>query len=118
MKNLPLELVGKILEYDGRIKYKRGEFINIIHPDNLKFYNNLLKPIIEKKNKIKKTIRFKEHLYYFNPHDVHREIIKEKKEKFYFKFNFDNLPGVGLSYDYCWNSNTFKISYFDDRVVV
>ena len=119
MKNLPLELVDKILQYDGRIKYKRGEFINVIHPSDLKFYNNLLNPIIEKKKKIKTSIQYKQHRYYFNPHQDNTEIINEKIEKkFYFEFDFDSLPGVGLSYDYGWNYNYFKISYFDDRVYI
>ena len=30
-KNTPLDVLIQILEYDGRIKYKKGEFINIIH---------------------------------------------------------------------------------------
>jgi len=30
--NLPLEVIDKILQYDGRIKYRNGEFINVIHP--------------------------------------------------------------------------------------
>jgi len=28
---IPKELVNIILEYDGRIKYKKGKYINIIH---------------------------------------------------------------------------------------
>ena len=47
--NLPLELVDKILQYDGRIKYRKGEFINVIHPINLGFYRFILNPILKKK---------------------------------------------------------------------
>ena len=37
--NLPIELVDKILQYDGRMKYRKGEFVNLIHPINLGFYS-------------------------------------------------------------------------------
>ena len=37
--HLPLEIIDIILQYDGRIKYRNGEFVNIIHPNLLKMYN-------------------------------------------------------------------------------
>ena len=43
--DLPLELVDKILQYDGRIKYRKGEFVNVIHPRDLKFYRFILNPM-------------------------------------------------------------------------
>jgi hypothetical protein len=49
--NIPIDIVNKILQYDGRIKYKRGVFTNVIHPDDLNLYHSLLYPIIEKKFK-------------------------------------------------------------------
>ena len=47
--NLPIELVDKILQYDGRIKYRKGEIVNLIHPRDLDFYRFVLNPLIEKK---------------------------------------------------------------------
>ena len=34
--------------------------------------------------------------------------------KFYFEFEFDSLPGVGLCYDYYWGTS-FEICYYDFR---
>jgi len=34
MNQLPLELVHRILEYDGRIKYRHGKYMNQIDPDD------------------------------------------------------------------------------------
>ena len=31
METLPMEIVNEILEYEGRIKYKNGKYINKIH---------------------------------------------------------------------------------------
>ena len=50
--NLPLELVDKILQYDGRIKYRKGEFFNVIHPRDLNFYQCILNPLLKKKQNI------------------------------------------------------------------
>ena len=114
--NLPLEMVDKILQYDGRWKYRKGTFVDIIHPTILKNYHDLLEPLITKKKKIFKTnLKIKRYKYYFCPGEDNSSIIKERTENFYFQIDFDSLPGVGLCYDYYWNHNDFKISYFDDR---
>jgi hypothetical protein len=44
---IPKELVNIILEYDGRIKYKKGKYINIIH--KLDYRYNIIEPLISKK---------------------------------------------------------------------
>ena len=36
---IPKELVNVILDYDGRIQYKNGQYINVIHKNN----SNLIK---------------------------------------------------------------------------
>ena len=35
--------------------------------------------------------------------------------KFYFEFEFDSLPGLGLCYDYYLGYNNFQIVYFDTK---
>ena len=40
--NLPLELVDKILQYDGRIKYRKGEFVDVIDPTILNFFCSIV----------------------------------------------------------------------------
>ena len=35
--------------------------------------------------------------------------------QFYFEFEFDSNPGVGLCYDYYWGASFFEICYFDFR---
>lgn len=44
-KTLPMDIVMIILQYDGRIKYRNGEFVNVIHPNLLKMYSALLVPL-------------------------------------------------------------------------
>ena len=123
--NLPIELVDKILQYDGRIKYRKGEFVDVIHPINLGFYRFILSPLLKKKinmhidlewltnshNGIVETdetietgrnMRFIDNKYVYT-------------NKFYFEFEFDTLPGVGLFYDYYWGTSFFEICYYDLR---
>jgi len=35
---LPLELIHRILEYDGRIKYRHGKYMNQIDPDDYRYH--------------------------------------------------------------------------------
>ena len=52
---IPKELINIILEYYGKIKYKNGKYVNIIHKND-EIYN-IIKPIIIKKiKKIKSGI--------------------------------------------------------------
>ena len=94
---LPKELLHIILEYDGRIKYKNGKYINIIHKNDERFY--IIKPLISKKMYIMKHIN-----------------ININNLGFYFEFGFDIYNDVGLVYDYNFSrENTFEICYYDFR---
>ena len=95
VKYIPEDILNIILEYDGRIKFKNGKYINIVHKNDLRY--NIIKPIINKKQEIMKTIE----LY---------------DNGFYFEFCFDKCKGVGLVYDYNFSfPNKFEICYFDWR---
>jgi len=92
---IPKDILHIILEYDGRIKYKNGKYINII-PKNDERYN-IITPLISKKIVIMKNIDL-------------------RGQEFYFEFGFDIDNRVGLCYDYGFNyPNTFEICYYDTR---
>ena len=93
--NFPEDLLHIILEYDGRIKYKNGRYVNIIHKHDERY--NIIAPDISKKIEIMKTIQL---------HGL----------GFYFEFGFDIDSRVGLCYDYGFNeTNVFEICYYDTR---
>ena len=97
MKNLyiPKELLDIILAYDGRIKYKNGKYVNIIHKNDERY--NIITPIISKKMKIMKRTQI-------------------DGSGFYFEFGFDTCLNVGLCYDYNFSyKNKFEICYYDTR---
>jgi len=92
---IPEELLHIILSYDGRIKYKNGKYVNIIHKNDERY--NIITPIISKKMKIMQHIEL-------------------SGTGFYFDFGFDIYKGVGLVYDYNFSyANKFEICYYDWR---
>jgi hypothetical protein len=94
---IPKELLHIILEYDGRIKYKNGKYVNIIHKNDERY--NIIKPLISKKMVIIKYIEL----------DV-------DGSGFYFEFGFDSYNSLGLVYDYNFSyGNKFEICYYDFR---
>ena len=93
--NLPKELLHIILEYDGRIKYRKGMYVNVIHKYDEKYH--IIRPLMRKKIEIKNTIQL-------------------EGPGFYFEFYFDTFNSVGLSYDYNFSYiNKFEICYYDFR---
>jgi hypothetical protein len=37
IKYIPKELLHIILEYDGRIKYRNGKYVNILHKNDVRY---------------------------------------------------------------------------------
>jgi hypothetical protein len=92
---IPEELIHIILAYDGRIKYKNGKYVDIIHKNDVRY--NIITPIISKKMRIMQSAEL-------------------DGSGFYFEFDFDTCKNVGLVYDYNFSyANKFEICYFDIR---
>jgi len=93
---IPKELLHIILEYDGRIKYRNGKYINIFSKNDKRY--TIVKPIISKKMEILKTITISD------------------DGSFYFQFSFDTINDMGLCYDLGFNEcDVFEICYYDTR---
>uniref|UniRef100_A0A6C0B8K6 Uncharacterized protein n=1 Tax=viral metagenome TaxID=1070528 RepID=A0A6C0B8K6_9ZZZZ len=92
---IPTELLDIIFQFDGRIKYRNGKFINIIHKNDERY--NIIVPIIRKKTKIIESIELCD-------------------SGFYFEVSFDTYKSVGLSYDYNFSyKDEFEVCYSDWR---
>ena len=95
MKALPKELLHIILEFDGKITYRNGKYVNIIHKYDERY--DIIAPLISKKIEILKRINIVD-------------------DSFYFEFGFDGCRNTGLCYDLGFNApNRFEICYFDVR---
>ena len=95
MKVLPKELLHIILELDGRIKYRNGQYVNIIHKYDERY--DMINQLISKKIEILKTINI-------------------DGVNFYFEFRFDGCNDRILCYDVGFNApDRFEICYVDIR---
>jgi hypothetical protein len=92
---IPTELLDIILQFDGRIKYRNGKFVNIIHKNDERY--NIIVPIISKKLKIMENIEL-------------------CNSGFYFQFCFNTHKNTGLSYDYKFSDkDKYEVCYSDWR---
>jgi len=91
---IPKEILHVILQYDGRIHYRNGKYMNSIDKNDDRY--NMLRHIISKKLKILNTITI-------------------DGRDFYFQFGF-SIYGMGLCYDHGFNEHeVFEICYYDIR---
>jgi len=60
---IPNELLDIILAYDGRIKYKKGKYVNIIHKNDERY--DIIIPVISKKIEIMKKAEIHGSGFYF-----------------------------------------------------
>ena len=91
---LPKEIVHKILEYDGSIKYRNGKYINQIMIDN-------------KYNKVIKTINIK---YFYQ-----QKIKMFPNNNFYIEILLlNNNNKIGIIIDYYYYGRVFMISFYKD----
>ena len=74
---LPAELLRLILAYDGRIRYRRGVYVNVIHPDDARY--DLLRPYLVRKAEILRQVQF-------------------EGRHFYLVIGFQGVPHRGLCY--------------------
>ena len=88
---VPEELLHIILSYDGRIKYRNGKYVDIIHKNDERY--NIITPIINKKIEILQNIE------------------DFGENSFYFEFTFEKQPMLALCYYY--DKNVFEICYTD-----
>lgn len=93
---IPKELVNIILDYDGRISYKKGKYFNIIHKNDFRY--DIINSILSKKMEIMKKMEIRDGIRY------------------YFEISFDIDIRIGLCYDYNFSwKDTFEICYYDFR---
>jgi uncharacterized pyridoxamine 5'-phosphate oxidase family protein len=91
LTEVPEELLHIILSYDGRIKYRNGKYLDIIHKNDERY--NIITPIINKKIEILQSIE------------------NFGENSFYFEFTFEKQPMLTLCYYY--DKNVFEICYTD-----
>jgi uncharacterized pyridoxamine 5'-phosphate oxidase family protein len=91
LTEVPEELLHIILSYDGRIKYRNGKYLDIIHKNDERY--NIITPIINKKIEILQNIE------------------NFGENSFYFEFTFEKQPMLALCYYY--DKNVFEICYTD-----
>jgi hypothetical protein len=95
---IPIPVVHRILEYDGRIRYHQGCYVDRIHANDSRY--DILVPILRKRLAVLNTI----------------ERGDDGTPDFYFEVEFDGaMECVGMAFYYSADPDDFEISYFDFR---
>ena len=76
---LPKEILHIILDYSGKIKYRKGMYINCIDKADERY--SIIVPVIAKKLKVLKTI-----------------VVDTVGDGFYLEFRFDKKKNTGLCF--------------------
>ena len=96
MNRLPLEIVHRILEYDGRIKYRNGKYMNQIAQDDVRYQMLLTMPQIKPfPNYIQS--------WYMSIYGSNKQCFFEKYETLWFSEN----PHIHV-----YNTNEICVYYF------
>ena len=99
--DIPKDLLHIILEYDGRIKYKKGNYINIIKKNDFRY--NILNNIISKKLQIIRNTEIRGSTVYF---DVRFENIKNRNQQMSICYDhywpYDRYWSFNDKYDICF----------------
>lgn len=95
--SIPKELLHIILDYDGKINYRNGKYINALDVTDGRY--DIIRPILIKKMEIMKIIE-----------------LDTVNKGFYFELSFNMSKNVGLVYDYNFSyDKKFEICYYDWR---
>jgi len=95
---LPRDILHIILEYDGRIKYRNGMYINSIAKNDDRYRS--IDIFIRKKIDICRNIDF-----------------DSIRNRFFFYVEFEQMPNMGLVYDYNYTySNKLDIRFYHYNV--
>ncbi len=98
-KQLPPELLHKVLLFTNKVVYRNNNYIVIGNISTFDKRYSLLRKIIQKKTDILRRIE-----------------LWENQDSFYFEFEFDSISEIGLCYDLDVSiRDVFHICYFDLR---
>jgi hypothetical protein len=96
MNRLPLEIVHRILEYDGRIKYRHGKYMNQIAQDDVRY------EMLKQMPQIKPFPNYIQS-WYMSVHGSNKQCFFEKYETLW----FSEKPHIHV-----YNTNEIGVSYF------
>ena len=92
---LPNELLDLIFSFDGRIEWRKGEFVNIISKNDAR-RSQVENIVISKINILK------------------NKIVKNNNNEFYLDFQFKDKGLMGLCFDYRWSyPSKFEICFYN-----
>jgi hypothetical protein len=73
MNLLPSEIVHRILEYDGRIKYRNGKYMNQIDPDDYRYHLLRKIPVFQRDDWY--TGNFYVYRIHYNDYENHNMVV-------------------------------------------